>query len=271
MFDALHFPECMASVLGSPSGSKRLFMINSQQNVHIKDARKLQERRHRHQRQQFLIEGVRLIGDAMQSGMHPDLLFYAPQLVEKNHGATHLLSEIEKRWPSIDCLACSPSVFKTLSDTVTPQGIAALFSFPQLVPPAVLDLILVLDKVREPGNAGTLLRSAEAAGVGQVIFGPDTVDPFNSKVVRSAMGSHFRLPIEVCPAGSQIDEHLPCRHNIFLAQAGAVYEYDQVDWRQPSVLIVSGETAGASLMSQKIAQPISIPMLGSLESLNVAM
>ena len=246
-------------------------MINSQQNVRIKDARKLQERRHRHKRQQFLVEGVRLIGDALQSSVYPTLLFYVPQLVENNRAAIQLVQQIEAELPEVECLACSQSVFGTLSDTVTPQGMVAVFALPQLTAPSTPTLTLILDNVREPGNAGTLLRGAEAAGVELVIFGPGTVDPFNSKVVRSAMGSHFRLPIRICPAWSQIGDYLPTEHCIYLAQADAKQDYDQVDWLQPTALVISGETAGASPVAQETAQPISIPMLNLVESLNAAM
>ncbi len=101
-------------------------------------------------------------------------------------------------------LPCSVSVFATLSETVTPQGIAAVVALPHLPEPMSRTLTLLLDQVRDPGNAGTLLRSAAAAGVELVLFGPETVDPYNEKVMRSGMGAHFRTPIRVAEKWDEV-------------------------------------------------------------------
>jgi TrmH family RNA methyltransferase len=171
----------------------------------------------------------------------------------------------------VACLPCSLSVFATLVETITPQGIAAVVVQPQLPLPAQPTLILVLDQLRDPGNAGTLLRSGEAAGVDLVLFAPGTVDPFNDKVVRAAMGAHFRLPLRSCADWAAVQSLLPAAAPCYLAAAAAQLSYDRVDWRQPAVLIIGGEATGASPMAQTLAQPISIPMHGQVESLNAAM
>jgi len=244
-------------------------MITSQQNQYIKNARKLQQRRHRHQQQQFFVEGVRIIGDALQGGINPKMLFYVPELVEKSEAAQILLGQLAQH--GVEQFACSEAIFATLTETVTPQGIGAIFDLPQLVTPTRPTLTVVLDNIREPGNAGTLLRSAEAAGVEQVIFAPGTVDPFNSKVVRSAMGSHFRLPIQTSTTWIEVQSHLNSEQTLYLAQADGKLAYDQVNWRQPAVLIISGETAPASPQAQQLSTKVAIPMHGSVESLNAAM
>ena len=243
-------------------------MITSLQNARIKTARKLSDRKERYATGLMLVEGVRLLGDAWQSGSRPEVVFFAPELIEKNEGAQALLADLAAH--GCECLACTPPVFATLVDTVTPQGVAAVLPLPTLALPAQPTLVLVLDEVRDPGNAGTLLRSAAAAGVGLVVFGPRTVDPFNDKVVRAGMGAHFRIPVRVCATWAQVQEVVGGGTSLYLAEAGAQLAYDQVDWRQTCGLIVGGEARGASDEARDLATPITIPMQAAVESLNAA-
>jgi TrmH family RNA methyltransferase len=130
--------------------------------------------------------------------------------------------------------------------------------------------ILVLDQLRDPGNLGTILRSAEAAGAGEVVLAPGTVDLYNPKVVRGAIGAHFRLPVADLewPA---IGERVMGRA-VWLADASGDMLYDAVDWRAPSALIVGGEAAGAGDHAAALATGrVCIPMAGNTESLNAAM
>jgi TrmH family RNA methyltransferase len=146
---------------------------------------------------------------------------------------------------------------------------------PREVPP----LLLVCDAIQDPGNLGTILRAAEAAGVNAVWLSPGCVDPYNPKVVRAAMGAHFRLPIfaesawEVIPA--QLTRLHPSEIGLFAADAGADTPYDAVDWTRPATLIVSNEAHGLSREARHLATQrgglISIPMAGGTESLNAAM
>lgn len=242
-------------------------MITSTNNPRIKEARKLHQKRQRDAARRLLLEGVRLIDDAWQSGVRPAPLFYAPELVAGNRAATHLLHRLQA--DGVECLPCTPQVIIHLAETVTPQGLVAVVPWPSVKLPLHPTLTLLLDGVREPGNAGTLLRTAEAAGVEQVLFGPGTVDPFNDKVVRAAMGAHFRLPFTTCADWETLTLLLPDQP-LYLADAHAALVYDQVDWRQPAVLVVGGEAAGASLPGRLHVTPVTIPMHGRTESLNAA-
>ena len=244
-------------------------MITSPQNAQIKAARKLTNRKERYAAGQLLVEGVRLIDDAWQSGARPVTVFYAPELIDANPAAAQLGAAHGRLLAAPACLV-RPAVFATLTETVTPQGVAAVFPLPNLPLPAHSTLALVLDAVRDPGNAGTLLRSAEAAGVDCVLFGPETVDPFNDKVLRAGMGAHFRLPLRVCPTWEQVMPLLGAGKTLYLATAAAELAYDTVDWRQPAVLVVGGEAAGASSTARQLATPLAIPMCGQVESLNAA-
>ncbi len=243
-------------------------MITSPDNERVKAARKLQRRRQRHKVNACLLEGQRLVADAFQSQAHFRELFFVPDWVESNPAARLLLAQLTAA--QVACLPCSAPVLATLSETLAPQGIVAVVDLPELPLPTALTLVLVLDQVRDPGNAGTLLRAAEAAGVELVIFGPETVDPFNDKVVRAGMGAHFRLPLRVCVDWAEITTLLPTTLPFYLAQANALLAYDVVDWQAAAALIVGGEAVGASAPAYALAQPIAIPMHSQVESLNAA-
>lgn len=260
-------------------------MIASATNPRIKEARKLQRRRYRHSTGRLLIEGVRLVADAVAAGMRPYLVFYAPELLTGEQGK-QLVEELAQS--GVETVACSTAVFSNLTETVTPQGIAAVIALPHLPLPAHPDLILILDRVREPGNAGALLRSAEAAGVDVVLFGPETVDPFNDKSIRAGMGAHFRLPLRICQEWSTLLDYVQGKSSggvevgslprtgrngapgLYMADAGGSLHYDEVDWQLPAALVVGGEADGPSPTAKRVATSISIPMLGRTESLNSA-
>jgi len=242
-------------------------MITSIANDKVKYVRSLHRRRVRYRERHFIIEGVRLVGEAFRAGIVPALLFYNEGVGAIPSGR-ELLAEMGEKGPP--AFAVSEGVMKTMADTVSPQGILAVVPFVELVPPPSLSLVLVIDRLRDPGNLGTILRSANAAGVELVILAPKTVDPYNPKVVRGAMGAHFWLPIKAL-SWSEITEAL-ADVQILLADARAKQAYYEVDWTRPSALIIGGEAYGASQEARELATAtIAIPMSGRAESLNAAM
>lgn len=243
-------------------------MITSPTNARIKSARKLQRRRNRDKEQQILIEGVRLVEDAWRAGVRPVQVFYDAERVADNVRASTLLGEM--RAADVPCAPCTSAVFAVLADTVTTQGIAAVTPIPRHPPPAAVSLALVLDGIRDPGNAGTLLRTAEAAGADWALFAPGTVDAYNDKTLRAAMGAHFRLPLSQFDTWSALRAQLPASAAVYLADAAGDRAYTEVDWRKPAVLIVGGEAEGARAPARAVATPIMIPMHGGTESLNAA-
>lgn len=244
-------------------------LITSKENTRIKWARRLLQRRVRQSEGLLLVEGVRLLADAWEAGVRPLETFYEPGTLQANSAGQALLAAFQTA--GIPCHPVTPPVLAEVSETVTPQGLAAVLPLPALHPPQPLTLALVLDGVRDPGNAGTLLRTAEAVGAGLVLFGPGTVDPFNGKVVRAGMGAHFRLPLlEFDDWDATLAAHLPGLA-IYVADMEAPLTYDAVDWSAPAALIVGGEAEGPSAEARRRAQPIRIPMLGRTESLNAAM
>jgi TrmH family RNA methyltransferase len=160
----------------------------------------------------------------------------------------------------------SESLMKSLSETETPQGILAVLERIQLPITNSLNFILIPDQIRDPGNLGTLFRSAAATGVQAVMLPPETTDAFAPKVVRSGMGAHFRLPIHSM-AWDEIQEKVKGLQ-IYLADMIGPSCWE-TDLRQPLALIVGGESEGASAEARQLAtQKIAIPMAGNVESLN---
>lgn len=131
-------------------------------------------------------------------------------------------------------------------------------------------MTLVLDRIRDPGNLGTILRTARAANVSQVLLAPETADVFNPKVVRAGMGAHFHVPL-VTASWEEIAARVQAIPRIYLSDAKGELVYTRADWTAPIALIVSNEAEGASDAARRIATAtLAIPMSGSAESLNAA-
>jgi len=168
----------------------------------------------------------------------------------------------------VDVEEVSASVMKSVSETETPQGILAVLNESRLPIPESPNFILIPDQIRDPGNLGTLLRTAAAAGVQAVLLPPETTDAFAPKVVRSGMGAHFHLPI--CSMNwEEIAKALKVAGlKAFIADMDGQSCWE-TDLRRPVALIVGGEAEGASESARKLANGIiSIPMSGNIESLN---
>lgn len=237
-------------------------MITSSQNPKLKLARALQKRREREKEGKLFIEGVRLVQDALTAGIVPELLFYTAAATENADSAVLI-----QAWESV-AWKVSPDVMTTMSETVTPQGIAAIVPLPRLAWVEHPSLLVVADQVRDPGNLGTLLRSAAGAGADGIILPTGTVDVWNEKVLRAGMGAHFRIPIR---EGMIWDDVLPMIEglSVYVADANGSLTYDEVDWQQPGVLLVGGEADGASVAGRLRANTaIQIPMANGVESLN---
>lgn len=240
--------------------------ISSPENPKVKEMRSLHRRSARHSERLFLVEGLRLVEEALASGLTPRLAFCVPQRLQETPRGQALLSRLESL-PAAFCT--TPAILDSMADTVTPQGVVAAVPLPEL-PARPTGLLLILDGLRDPGNCGTVLRTAEAAGVGLVYCAPGTVDPFSPKVVRAGMGAHFRLPLRVARGWAEIADALAGRQ-VLLAEARGGQSYDAVDWSQPTALIIGGEATGPGEEARRLATgTVSIPMAGAAESLNAA-
>lgn len=242
-------------------------MITSRANEKVKYARSLQRADVRRKEQSFVIEGIRLVEEALVAGLAPKLVLVAPDQLGASARGRRLLERIEQ----YDWAAASDSVIKAAADTQSPQGVVAVFPLPERAYPHDLGvLVLVLDGLRDPGNVGTILRTAEAAGVRVVMLTEECVDPYNPKVLRGAMGAHFRLHVLDDQTWRQIEQLLRGRA-IWLATSRDGTPYFEADWTRGSALIIGNEAFGASAGARRLATgQVTIPMAGKAESLNAA-
>jgi TrmH family RNA methyltransferase len=217
----------------------------------------------------FVIDGPTLLRDALDAGVPLD------DVVAEAQCPADLLARAAEAGATVRSV--DDGVLARVTDTVAPQPVAAIARFAD-VPPATAaaaagPLALVLVGVGDPGNAGTLLRSAEAAGAGAVLFCDGSVDPYGPKCVRASAGSVFR--VAVTRSGGAV-EALACLASAGLATLATVARgarsYDQVDLADPVALVLGNEAHGLpGDVAVRVERAVSIPMVGRMESLNVGM
>lgn len=214
----------------------------------------------------MVAEGLRLLQELARSALPVKALFYTPDFVADSAG--------QALWETLACppharWEVSPDVMAALSDTQTPQGGLAVLPIPALSP-GERGLALIADGVRDPGNLGTMLRTAWAAGCERVFLPPGTVDPTNPKVVRAGMGAHFFLSVQ--RASWEEIRAAIADADVWLAEVKAGMPYDAVTWHKPVALIVGSEAEGPGAEARELAagRYVHIPMATNVESLNAA-
>ncbi len=242
-------------------------MITSPQNPKIQWVRALLEKRkQRDAEQAFVVEGVRLVEEAQLSGWQPQIVLYDERLSERGQALVRGFAQA-----GVETVEIPSRLMESVAGTDSPQGLLAVLPQREPVLPSMLNFVLVADNIRDPGNLGTLLRTAAAAGAQAALLSPGTTDAYAPKVLRSGMGAHFRLPV------LHLDWeaiHLTCaRHSlqVYIAEAMEGRVCWDLDLTNPLALIIGSEAEGASAEASALAQQaITIPMPGRFESLNAA-
>lgn len=239
-------------------------MISSLQNNKVKYVRRLQNSaRFRKQQRAYVIEGSRWLAEMIRFRARPELMFVTRSWLENDDHAAFLKSE------GLDFSLASDEVFNSASSLENPEGVLAVLQIPEIALPENISLALILDGIADPGNMGTMLRTAPAAGVDVVILAPGCVDAYNPKVVRGGMGAH--LQVAIYRAQWQQIKEMTSELSCWIASVGDHTSYDHVDWTDPSALIIGSEAAGASNTALKLFERrVSIPMDGRVNSLNAA-
>ena len=234
-------------------------------------ARDLRRRKARERQQLFAAEGVRTVEELVRSSFRIHGVLVAPQLVEAPRGAA-LIAELRTR--GADVVEVGASEFASAAETESPQGVLAIGEIPSTrldtleLPPRAR--LVILDGVQDPGNVGTILRTAAALGAAGVLALPGTVDLWNAKVVRSAMGAHFHMPAMAC--GWDALDAFRARAGIALwgADAGGS-ALETLAAPDRLALLVGNEGAGLSQEGRARAEVIAaLPISSAVESLNVA-
>lgn len=206
----------------------------------------------------------------------PETILVSPETFSLPSGPK-LMDQLRQLPRSVVSVATADCVARAC-DTVTPQGSVAVMKRPLWSLPAQLNFVLVLDTVSDPGNMGTLIRTAAGLGVDAVIMSGDCVDPWSPKSIRSSMGSIFRVPSISLPNWQDTKELLTQRGDIkmYAADASGKETYYDADWHSQAVALIVGSEAGGLCkdarddMKAGVITGLSVPMANGVESLNAA-
>ncbi|MFC4664218.1 MULTISPECIES: TrmH family RNA methyltransferase [Oceanobacillus] len=233
-------------------------VITSVKNEKIKGLKKLHQRKYRKQMNAFLVEGEHLIEEALTSDWEVKELIVSEEVAVPDM-AKHLpVTEVTKQ------------VFKELSFTASPQGMMAVVEIKK--EEAVNgEVVVLLDAVQDPGNAGTIIRTADAAGADGIILGSGCVDLYNDKVIRATQGSIFHLPIIHADLEEKLLRLKEADYRVWATALEKAENYKDLPIPQKTALIFGNEGAGVKeSLLEKADERVTIPILGKAESLNVS-
>ena len=247
-------------------------LITSSSNPRIKDIRKLRERKYRAESGLYFIEGLRIVGEAARYLELMQTLIVAPVLLTSSYGKD-LVTAL--RGKGIETLEVSPEVFATLSGKDGPQGLAAVMRQQVQVLPNLVEsapaVFIALDSIQDPGNLGTILRTADAVAAHGVILAGNCTDPYDPAVVRGSMGAIYSVPV----IKTDFDSLFAWCANQGLAVVGtsdsAATHYAEISYPQRVLLLMGSEQKGlAQEVQARVHQMARIPMAGRSDSLNLA-
>jgi TrmH family RNA methyltransferase len=260
-------------------------LITSPSNPRISKVQTLHTTRGRKKHGLFLMEGPNLFEALLAAQVVPSEIYYQPALLGHTDRGGLLLEHLQQQ-PTLsgNCLIeVSERVIESISETQTSQGIVCVLPLNVLDYariqarriPAYRPALLILDTLTDPGNMGTILRTALAADVERVLLTPDCTDFYSPKVLRAATGAHLQLPVETNLSWAAIGERVAthCGHNprVLLAEARASCRYYDLDLTKPFALIIGNEAHGPSQAAHALATHfLSIPLANDVESLNAA-
>jgi len=243
-------------------------IITSTSNPKIQYVRELlRKKKFRTTEQVYVAEGVRLIEEAEKNEIHPEILLYSDAISDRGFEAITYFQNCE-----VPIFQVADHLLERVSDTKTSQGVIAVFSIEAKPFSATPSFLLIVDRVRDPGNMGTLLRTARAAGVDGVMILDGSVDVYSPKVVRAGMGAHFSLSIQTVTVEgllANFDELFVNRPRIIAMVVSEGKPIWSSDLQQSCALVVGGEANGVSNEMLEICdEKITIPMEDDTESLN---
>lgn len=242
-------------------------VISSKDNEIIKNIRKLKEKKYRDLENSYVIEGIKLVKEAINEGVNIKQIVMCEDFTD-NEIDKDTLYEIAKH----NLVYVTKNLFDTITDVKTPQGIIAVVEkrnssevdYSQ-------DIIIALDGVQDPGNLGTIIRTADSANLNQIIISKDSADPYNPKVVRSTMGAIFRVNvIEAEDLKEELKKAQENKFKIMITALDTKKSIYKADFNK-KIIVIGNEANGVSKEVQTMAdEKVIIPMLGKTESLNAS-
>jgi len=247
--------------------------ITSTKNPLVKRLRALAERPAREAEGRMVVEGVRLVAEALTARVGVELLLYDPQAGTKDVRIAELVARAASA--GARTIEATPHVIAACSQVETSQGILAVVEVPAVDLSAILEapdlLLVVADRVADPGNLGTIVRVADAAGATGVAVTRGSVDPHNPKAVRATMGSLFHLPVAEVDRDDLVRQLAERGIRILVADQHGAEDYTAASYAPPVVVVLGGEAEGVHpLWREAAATLVRIPLYGRAESLNVA-
>lgn len=244
-------------------------VITSKDNDVVKGIKKLKDKKYRDEEGCYLIEGIKIIEEAIEENAIIEKIVICEECIQSSEINQKLLYEIAK----YDCIYVSKKVFESLTTVVAPQGMLAVVRKNSSNTPIDYsqDIILVLDGIQDPGNLGTILRTADSVNLKQIIVSNKTADVYNPKVVRSTMGAIFRVKvIEAENLVATLKEIKKNKFKIMATSLGGTENIYDIEYKK-KVIVIGNEANGVSKEVLDIAdKKVIIPMLGKTESLNAA-
>lgn len=247
----------------------RMQGITSKDNELIKHIKKLKDKKYRDMSNEYVIEGIKLVAEAIQEKAAIKQIILCDDCEKNAAIPKDLMYEIAK----YECIYVTEKIFNYLSEVQTPQGILAVIEKTSQATEIdyTQDIIVALDDVQDPGNLGTILRTVDSIGLTQILVSKGTADSYNPKVVRSTMGAIFRVKIIACEDLKQTLKEIK-RHKFKIVVSSLQTENTIYDIAyQKKVILIGNEANGVKKEIQELAdEKIKIPMLGKTESLNAS-
>lgn len=244
-------------------------LITSFKNPRVQTVRELlSSRKSRQEQQACVVEGIRLAEEAVNSGVELLYAFFSDGISSRGFD---LIETIQNQ--GLPCYRLPDDLMDRITATEADQGLLLVIKPRRYDLPTSVDFFLILDEIKDPGNMGTILRTAKAAGVQLVIITPGCVDVYSPKVMRAGMGAHFSLPISILNWDEimQFWKSQPASPGLYLAESAQGERIWNLDLAKPLGIIIGGEANGASETArQNATRVVNIPMPGGSESLNAA-
>ena len=238
--------------------------IESKNNNLFKDIKKLKEKKHRIKSNKYLIEGLRFVEEAIKSKVSIDSIIFTESFKEKNPDLFLKINE------NIKLIQMNQALLKQLCSTENPQGIVSVINM-QNKELKSGELVVLVDKVQDPGNMGTIIRTAHAAGAAGIVMTKGTVDIYNDKTLRSTMGSIFYIPIVEDDSLDFVKSLKKEGYKLVVSSLQGKNNFFEENLQGKVMIAVGNEGNGVSDEVYDIADiKVKIPMPGEAESLNVA-